>query len=214
MENAIMTTTTTRVYNFSPGPAILPLPVLEEAQRDLVSLPGVGMSVLEISHRGKVFEGMLAECDANIRKLANIPANYKILFLQGGASTQFSMVPMNLLGPGRWADYIVNGAWGEKAIKDAKKIGAVNTDRPGLQADVEAGGSEADAGRRLRPHDVERDDPGRRVHLVLRHGRRAARGRYLVRHVQRTDRRQQARAGVRGCAEEHRAGGRRAGHHP
>ncbi len=122
-----MTTTTTRVYNFSPGPAILPLPVLEEAQRDLVSLPGVGMSVLEISHRGKVFEGMLAECDANIRKLANIPANYKILFLQGGASTQFSMVPMNLLGPGRWADYIVNGAWGEKAIKEAKKIGAVNT---------------------------------------------------------------------------------------
>ncbi len=122
-----MTTTTTRVYNFSPGPAVLPLPVLEEAQRDLVALPGVGMSVLEVSHRGKVFEGILAECEANIRKLANIPANYKILFLQGGASTQFSMVPMNLLGAGRWADYIVNGAWGEKAIKEAKKVGAVNT---------------------------------------------------------------------------------------
>ncbi len=122
-----MTTTTTRIYNFSPGPAILPLPVLEEAQRDLVALPGVGMSVLEVSHRGKVFEGILAECEANIRKLANIPANYKILFLQGGASTQFSMVPMNLLGAGKWADYIVNGAWGEKAIKEAKKIGAVNT---------------------------------------------------------------------------------------
>jgi len=122
-----MTTTTTRVYNFSPGPAVLPLPVLEEAQRDLVALPGVGMSVLELSHRGKVFEGMLAECEANIRKLAGIPATYKLLFLQGGASTQFSMVPMNLLGPGKWADYIVNGAWGEKAIKEAKKVGAVNT---------------------------------------------------------------------------------------
>jgi phosphoserine aminotransferase len=121
-----MTTTTTRIYNFAPGPAILPLPVLEEAQRDLVSLPGVGMSVLEISHRGKVFEAILGECVANMRKLANIPENYKILFLQGGASMQFSMVPMNLLGPGKWADYIVNGSWGEKAVKEAKKVGAVN----------------------------------------------------------------------------------------
>ena len=119
-------TTTARVYNFSPGPAVLPLPVLEEAQRDLVALPGVGMSVLELSHRGKVFEGILAECEANMRKLAGVPDGYKILFLQGGASTQFSMVPMNLLGPGKWADYIVNGAWGEKAIKEAKKVGAVN----------------------------------------------------------------------------------------
>jgi phosphoserine aminotransferase len=121
-----MSMTTTRVFNFSPGPAVLPLSVLEEAQRDLVALPGVGMSVLELSHRGKVFEAILAETEANIRKLANIPANYKLLFLQGGASTQFSMVPMNLLGPGLWADYIVNGAWGEKAIKEAKKVGAVN----------------------------------------------------------------------------------------
>ena len=118
--------TTIRVYNFSPGPAVLPLPVLEEAQRDLVALPGVGMSVLELSHRGKVFENILATCEANMRKLAGIPDTYKILFLQGGASTQFSMVPMNLLGPGKWADYIVNGAWGEKAIKEAKKVGAVN----------------------------------------------------------------------------------------
>jgi phosphoserine aminotransferase len=121
-----MTITTTRVYNFSPGPAVLPLPVLEEAQRDLVALPNVGMSVLEVSHRGKVFQGILAECEANIRKLANVPATYKLLFLQGGASTQFSMVPMNLLGPGLWADYVVNGAWGEKALKEAKKVGAVN----------------------------------------------------------------------------------------
>ena len=121
-----MTTTTTRVYNFSPGPAVLPLSVLEEAQRDLVALPGAGMSVLEMSHRGKVFEGILHECEADIRKLASIPENYKMLFLQGGASMQFSMVPMNLLHAGEWADYIVNGAWGEKALKEAKKVGAVN----------------------------------------------------------------------------------------
>ncbi|MGE5360971.1 MAG: 3-phosphoserine/phosphohydroxythreonine transaminase [Bacteroidales bacterium] len=118
--------TTTRIFNFSAGPAVLPLAVLEEAQRDLVALPGVGMSVLELSHRGKVFEAILHECEANIKKLAGVPDNYKILFLQGGASTQFSMVPMNLLGPGLWADYVVNGAWGEKAIKEAKKVGAVN----------------------------------------------------------------------------------------
>jgi phosphoserine aminotransferase len=121
-----MTMTTTRIFNFSAGPAVLPLEVLEEAQRDLVALPGVGMSVLELSHRGKAFEGILHECEANIKKLAKVPDNYKILFLQGGASTQFSMVPMNLLATGRWADYIVNGAWGEKAIKEAKKVGAVN----------------------------------------------------------------------------------------
>ena len=115
-----------RVYNFAAGPAVLPLPVLEEAQRDLVALPGVGMSVLEISHRSKTFEAMLAECEANIRKLAGVPDNYHVLFLQGGATTQFSMVPMNLLHAGSTADYIVTGSWSDKALKEAKKVGAVN----------------------------------------------------------------------------------------
>jgi len=119
-------TTTSRVYNFSAGPAVLPLPVLEEVQRDLVSLPGVGMSILEISHRSKPFEAILARAEADIRTLANIPSNYKVLFLQGGASLQFSMVPMNLLTSGATADYIDAGSWGEKAIKEAKKIGTVN----------------------------------------------------------------------------------------
>jgi len=115
-----------RVYNFAAGPAVLPLPALEEAQRDLVALPGVGMSILEISHRSKAFEAILAECIANVRKLANIPEQYHVLFLQGGATTQFSMVPMNLLPPGRMADYIVTGTWSDKAVKEAKKVGAVN----------------------------------------------------------------------------------------
>src|SRR5262249_13841865 len=96
--------TVQRVHNFSAGPAVLPMPVLEEIQRDLVSLPGVGMSILEISHRSAAFEGILAQAEADIRRLAGIPSNYRVLFLQGGASMQFSMVPMNLLTPGATAD--------------------------------------------------------------------------------------------------------------
>jgi phosphoserine aminotransferase len=115
-----------RVYNFSAGPAVLPLTVLEEIQRDLVSLPGVGMSILEISHRSAAFESILAQAEADIRTLANIPSNYKVLFLQGGASLQFSMVPMNLLTAGSTADYIDSGSWAEKAIKEAKRVGSVN----------------------------------------------------------------------------------------
>jgi phosphoserine aminotransferase len=115
-----------RVHNFSAGPAVMPMPVLEEIQRNLVSLPGVGMSILEVSHRSEAFESILAETEADIRALANIPSGYKVLFLQGGASTQFSMVPMNLLAAGATADYIDSGSWAEKAIKEAKKVGAVN----------------------------------------------------------------------------------------
>ncbi|HEY2887614.1 MAG TPA: aminotransferase class V-fold PLP-dependent enzyme, partial [Candidatus Limnocylindrales bacterium] len=84
---------TDRIFNFSSGPAVMPLPVLEQVQRDLVALPGVGMSILEISHRSAAFEAILAKAEADIRALANIPSNYKVLFLQGGASLQFSMVP-------------------------------------------------------------------------------------------------------------------------
>jgi len=112
-----------RVYNFSAGPAVLPMSVLEEAQRDLVALPGVGMSVLEISHRSKPFDEIMQGAEGDMRRLAGIPDNYKILFLQGGASLQFSMVPMNLLTPGTTADYIVTGDWGKKALKEAKKVG-------------------------------------------------------------------------------------------
>src|SRR5437763_4240982 len=93
-----------RVYNFSAGPAVLPLSVLEDIQRDLIALPGVGMSILEISHRSATFEAILAQAEADIRALASIPSSYRVLFLQGGASTQFSMVPMNLLTAGLTAD--------------------------------------------------------------------------------------------------------------
>ncbi|HEX2453303.1 MAG TPA: 3-phosphoserine/phosphohydroxythreonine transaminase [Vicinamibacterales bacterium] len=117
--------TATRIFNFSAGPAVLPLEVLEEAQRDLVSLPGVGMSVLEISHRSKPFDEIIQGCEADLRTLASIPKDHHVLFLQGGASLQFSMVPMNLLPAGGSADYVVTGSWSEKAVKEAKRVGGV-----------------------------------------------------------------------------------------
>jgi phosphoserine aminotransferase len=121
-----MSTTIQRIYNFSAGPAVLPVSVLEEAQRDLVALPGVGMSVLEISHRSKTFEDILAKTEADLRSLGSIPSSHKVLFLQGGASMQFSMVPMNLLTAGTTADYIVTGGWAQKAVKEAQRVGTVN----------------------------------------------------------------------------------------
>ena len=120
------TTTPTRIHNFSAGPAILPVEVLEQVQRDLLALPGVGMSVLEISHRSPPFDEIIDGCEADLRKLGGIPDNYRVLFLQGGASLQFSMVPMNLLPQGRSADYIVTGVWAEKAVKEARRVGMVN----------------------------------------------------------------------------------------
>jgi phosphoserine aminotransferase len=119
-------TTVHRVYNFAAGPSVLPLSVLEEIQRDLIALPGIGMSILEISHRSKTFESILAQAETDIRTLGNIPSNFRVLFLQGGASLQFSMVPMNLLAADATADYIDSGSWAGKAIKEAKKIGNVN----------------------------------------------------------------------------------------
>jgi phosphoserine aminotransferase len=115
-----------RIYNFSAGPAVLPLPVLEEVQKNLLGLPGVGMSILEISHRSKAFDAVINEAVADIRSLASIPDNYHILFLQGGASTQFSMAPMNLLSPDRSADYVITGSWSKKALKEAQKVGRTN----------------------------------------------------------------------------------------
>jgi phosphoserine aminotransferase len=120
-----MPTATQRILNFSSGPAVLPLPVLEQAQRDLVALPGVGMSVMEISHRSKAFDEIIEGAERDLRLLGGVPDNYHVLFLQGGASLQFSMVPMNLLQQGASADYIVSGVWSEKAVKEAQRVGHV-----------------------------------------------------------------------------------------
>ena len=116
-----------RVFNFSPGPAVLPVPVLEEIQRDLLALPGAGSSVLEISHRSPAFDAILAEAEANLRELLAVPDDYQVLFLQGGASLQFSMIPINLLrGQDLPASYILTGSWGSKAAVEAAREGEVH----------------------------------------------------------------------------------------
>src|SRR5687767_10187063 len=117
---------TERIYNFSAGPAILPLPVLAQAQRELVSLPGIGMSVMEISHRSEPFDEIIQGAENGIRELMGVPEDYHVLFLQGGASLQFSMVAMNFLSAEGSADYILTGSWGKKAVKEAKRCGTVN----------------------------------------------------------------------------------------
>ena len=117
---------TERIYNFSAGPAILPEPVLLKAQQDLFALPGIGMSVMEISHRSKPFDAIHQSAKAGLRSLLVVPENYRILFLQGGASLQFSTIPLNFLPNGGSADYVITGSWGKKAAKEAKRCGTVN----------------------------------------------------------------------------------------
>jgi len=112
-----------RVFNFNPGPAALPLEVLQQAQAEMLDYKGTGMSVMEISHRSKEFEAIVAETQTDLRDLMKIPANYKILFLQGGASLQFAMLPMNFRPAGASADYIVTGTWSKKAFKESQKLG-------------------------------------------------------------------------------------------
>ncbi len=114
-----------RVYNFSAGPSMLPLEVLEEAQKDLLDYKGCGMSVMEMSHRTPEFEEIIAGAEASLRRVMNIPDNYKVLFLQGGASTQFASVPFNLLTGSGKADYIVSGQFSKKAYQEAKKYGEI-----------------------------------------------------------------------------------------
>ena len=114
-----------RVYNFSAGPAVLPEEVLKEAAEEMLDYRGCGMSVMEMSHRSKMFQDIIDEAEADLRDLLNIPDNYKVLFLQGGASQQFSAIPMNLMKNGV-ADYIITGQWAKKAYEEAQKYGKVN----------------------------------------------------------------------------------------
>ena len=115
-----------RVFNFSAGPAVLPEPVLEHASAEMLDWHGSGMSVMEMSHRGKEFMSIYTQAEADLRELLAIPANYKVLFLQGGAAAQFSVVPMNLLRGKDRADYVLTGYWSKKAITEAKRYCKVN----------------------------------------------------------------------------------------
>jgi phosphoserine aminotransferase len=148
---------TERIYNFSAGPAVLPVPVLEQARDEMLSLPGVGMSVMEISHRSKTFDEIIGGAESGLRELMGIPDNYHVLFLQGGASLQFSMIPMNLLGDGASADYIITGSWGKKALKEAKKAGAVN-----VAADL----ADSRYTRTPEPHELKLDANAAYVHFT------------------------------------------------
>lgn len=116
----------TKIYNFAAGPAVLPSEVLQQVQAELLDWRGAGMSVMEMSHRGKEFMGIAAEAEADLRDLMGIPASYKVLFLQGGGSAQFGMIPMNLLRGKKTADYLNTGEWSKKAISEAKKYCEVN----------------------------------------------------------------------------------------
>lgn len=115
-----------RIFNFSAGPSTLPLPVLEQVQRDMVDYKGIGMSLIESSHRGPAYSEVHEAAGAGMRKLLGLPDNYHVMWLQGGATMQFAMIPMNLLAGGKKADYTNTGAWAKKAIADAKKFGDIN----------------------------------------------------------------------------------------
>ena len=129
---------TKRVFNFNPGPAAIPLEVLEQAQAEMLDFKGTGMSVMEVSHRSMEFEGVIQTAEADLRELLGIPSNYKVMFLQGGASLQFAMLPMNLRAAGASADYIVTGSWGKTAFKEAQKLGtarlAASTEKEGFKS--------------------------------------------------------------------------------
>lgn len=114
-----------RVYNFSAGPSMLPVEVLEKVQKDLLNYEGSGQSVMEMSHRSKEFKKIIEDAEADLRELMNIPDNYKVMFLQGGGTLQFAMVPLNLLRKSRKADYVITGTWAKKAYKEACKFGDI-----------------------------------------------------------------------------------------
>jgi phosphoserine aminotransferase len=146
-----------RIYNFSAGPAVLPEDVLREAQEDLFALPGVGMSILEISHRSKKFDEIHAAAKNDLKTLFNLSDDYQLLFLQGGASLQFSMVPLNLMPPKNKADYIVTGTWSKKAVKEAKRVGAVNI----------AATTESENFKRIpKPEEIKLDPDAAYVHFT------------------------------------------------
>jgi phosphoserine aminotransferase len=147
-----------RARNFNPGPAALPLAVLEKVQAELLDFAGTGMSILEVSHRSKDYEAVHNAAQSLMRELAGIPEEYTILFLGGGASLQFSMVPMNLLGPGVSADYIITGAWSQKAFKEAKLVGA-----PRIAASTEQDGKFT---RIPTQQELDLDPQARYVHIT------------------------------------------------
>ena len=152
-----MVTSTLRVHNFGAGPAVLPLPVLEQVQAELLDWAGTGMSVMEMSHRGAAFEGILGKAEEDLRALVGLGPAHAVLFLQGGASLQFAMVPMNLRPPGASADYVVTGHWSKVALLEAGKLGSAR-----VAGSTEAGGFD----RIPAPEELDRDPQAAYLHFT------------------------------------------------
>ena len=182
-----------RVFNFSAGPAVLPEAVLDQAAAEMLDWRGSGMSVMEMSHRGKEFIGIAAKAEADLRTLLAIPADYSVLFLQGGAIAENAIVPMNLLGRKTAADYVNTGEWSKKSIKEAKKYCTVNIAASSEDTDftyVPARETwRLDQRRGLRPRLHQRDDRRRRIPVDAGDRRRAAGGGHVVAHPVARDRR-------------------------
>ena len=187
--------TTTASHNFSAGPAVLPEPVLRKAQEAIWNVAGSGIGIMEHSHRGKVFDRILDEAEQACRELAGIPDDYAVLFLQGGASLQFSMVPMNLLPADRTADYLITGVWSQKAVKEAKILGgkvhiAASSEATNFDRIPKAGRDRVLRQPGLRaPHHQQHDLRHPVAERARGARRRSAGGRHLERHVQPADRR-------------------------
>ena len=207
-----------RVYNFSAGPAAIPLEVLEQAQREMLDWNGSGMSVMEMSHRGKDYMSIAEKAEADLRALMAIPANYKVLFLQGGASPQFSMIPMNLLAGKKSADYINTGAWSKKAISEAKKFCtpkiAATTEADKFMRAPAAAELKLDADAAYVHYTPNETIGGVEFPYVPATGERPAGRRHVLDDPLAADRRLEVRPDLRRRAEEHRPGGDGGGDHP
>jgi len=229
-----------RVFNFSAGPAVLPLAVLEEAAADMLNFKGCGASVMEMSHRSAEFTKIIDDAEADLRKLLEIPDSYKVYFLQGGASAQFAAIPLNLTAAGDTVDYVVTGSWSKKVrggwvVEGWRGRAAVSTRadaRPAPPPPGRGGGRQvrdrqhrgqgrqqvhpgpghvvADAGRQVRALLRQRDDPGRRIQGYAGLRRRAARRGHELQLLLQTGRRGQVRVDLCGRTEKRRP---RGGHH-
>ena len=204
-----------RVYNFSAGPAVLPEEVLREAADEMLDYRGCGMSVMEMSHRSKPFAAIMDAAEQDIRDLMGIPDNYRVLFLQGGASTQFAMIPMNLM-KNKVADYIVSGSWSKKRSKRRSSAmpAASPPPRTRTSATCPTCAPPAVRRRRLRLHLPERDHLRHRVPRAAQHQRKTAGGRRVVVLPVRAHGRVEVRPHLRRRSEERGPGRRDYRHHP
>ncbi len=198
-----------RVYNFSAGPSMLPEAVLRRAAGEMLDYQGSGQSVMEMSHRSKVYEGIINSAESLLREVMNIPDNYKVLFLQGGASSQFAMVPMNLMTKNNKADFVITGQWATKAYKEAARYGDANVVASSKDKTFsyipELDPASFDQGRGLFPHLHEQHHLRHEIPYPARHRQRAAGRGHLLLHPERAHRRQQIRPALRRRTEEHGA---------